>query len=389
MLAQGSLLNKQLPRRTAVALRQRGSSGKGQNRAGAERRNGAHGADLRSDWRGAGTDSSGGRRAAVLKRLVPGASAHRDRGLEPAAVRRVRCATGERGGRLDVAARARCRAARRLDAHCRQDGKADRHAAASLYSGVSDHLGLELPAGPARRETRVRRRQRFGGRCAHLATTAVVEVNRLYQSADRAANAAVDPSLAGAFDLAQAELGVSPGARPARPKHSILDPYFKRAAVDGMTDPYFLETLVVSDLLPFERSFVVAHEWSHLAGFADEGEANFVGWLTCIRGSPAAQYSAWLFLYRETIGALGMDDRRAVADQLAAGPREDLRAIAQRIQQHVSPALAAAGWQVYDRYLKANRVEAGTASYAEVVRLVLGTRFSTSWVPAMRRVPAG
>jgi len=218
-----------------------------------------------------------------------------------------------------------------------------------------------------------------------LATTAVGEVNRLYRSADRAPIAGVDPSLAGAFGLAQAELGVSHGARPARPKRSILDPYFKRAAVDGMTDPYFLETLVVSDLLPFERSFVVAHEWSHLAGFADEGEANFVGWLTCIHGSPAAQYSAWLFLYREASGALRTDDRRAVADQLAAGPREDLRAIAQRIQQHLSPALAAAGWQVYDRYLKANRVEAGTASYAEVVRLVLGTRFSPSWVPEMRR----
>jgi Protein of unknown function (DUF3810) len=222
-----------------------------------------------------------------------------------------------------------------------------------------------------------------------LATKAVVEVNRLHRSADRVVGAGVDPSLAGAFSRTQAELGISRTARPARPKRSILDLYFRRAAVDGMTDPYYLETLVVSDLLPFERSFVVAHEWSHLAGFADEGEANFVGWLTCLRGSPAAQYSAWLFLYREAIGTVRIDDRRAVADELAAGPREDLRAIAQRIQQHVSPALSAAGWQAYDRYLKANRVEAGTASYAEVVRLVLGTRFSTSWVPAMRRVPVG
>jgi len=51
-----------------------------------------------------------------------------------------------------------------------------------------------------------------------------------------------------------------------------------------MTDPYFLETLIASDLLPFERSFVAAHEWSHLAGIADEGEANLAGWLTCLRG---------------------------------------------------------------------------------------------------------
>jgi hypothetical protein len=31
-------------------------------------------------------------------------------------------------------------------------------------------------------------------------------------------------------------------------------------------------------------------------------------------------------------------------------------------------------WRVYDRYLKANRIEEGAASYAQVVRLLLGTR---------------
>ena len=261
-------------------------------------------------------------------------------------------------------------------------------AAAALYLAFLATWGLNYRRVPLADKLEFDADSVAPGAARELATMAVLEVNRLHRSADRAVGAGVDPSLAGAFSLTQAELGVSPAARPARPKRSILDPYFKRAAVDGMTDPYFLETLVVSDLLPFERSFVVAHEWSHLAGFADEGEANFVGWLTCIRGSPAAQYSAWLFLYREAIGTVRIDDRRAVADALTAGPREDLRAIAQRIEQHFSPALSAAGWQVYDRYLKANRVEAGTASYAEVVRLILGTRFSPSWVPAMRRVRA-
>ena len=36
--------------------------------------------------------------------------------------------------------------------------------------------------------------------------------------------------------------------------------------------------------------------------------------------------------------------------------------------------MSAAGWRVYDSYLKANRVAAGAASYDEVIRLVLGTR---------------
>jgi hypothetical protein len=156
----------------------------------------------------------------------------------------------------------------------------------------------------------------------------------------------------------------------------MLDLYFRRAGVDGMTDPFFLETLIASDLLPFERPFIVAHEWSHLAGIADEGEANFVGWLACLRASPAAQYSGWLFLYAELAQAASERDRRDVAARLGPGPRADLRAIRERILRHVSPRVSAAGWRVYDSYLKANRVEAGAASYEEVVRLVVGARLA-------------
>jgi hypothetical protein len=141
-----------------------------------------------------------------------------------------------------------------------------------------------------------------------------------------------------------------------------------------MTNPFFLETLVAGGLLPVEQPLVIAHEWSHLAGLADEGEANFLGWLTCMRGSPAARYSGWLFLYRELVAALPASDRAETADALAPGPRRDLSAVAERMRREVHPALSAAGWRVYDTYLKAHHVEAGTASYGQVVQLVLGTR---------------
>ena len=151
-----------------------------------------------------------------------------------------------------------------------------------------------------------------------------------------------------------------------------------------MTDPYFLETLVSADLLAVERPFVVAHEWSHLAGFADESEANFVGWLMCLRGSASDQYSGWLFLYTQLSRAVDLRPPADLEARLHDGPREDLRAIARRVERHISPRLAAAGWRVYDQYLKANRVERGAASYAEVVRLVLGVRFSPAGVPLRR-----
>ena len=180
--------------------------------------------------------------------------------------------------------------------------------------------------------------------------------------------------LANGFGAAIKELGVTSTTVPGRPKRTILDVYFRAAGVAGMTDPFFLETLVQSDLLPVERPFVIAHEWGHLAGFADEGEANFAGWLACLRGGAAAQYSGWLFLFGELMNSVSHEDRVVLIGRLASGPRSDLRAIAARQARDLKPQVSEAGWRVYDHYLKANRVSSGAASYAQVVRLVLGTR---------------
>jgi len=78
---------------------------------------------------------------------------------------------------------------------------------------------------------------------------------------------------------------------PGRLKHSLLGPYFRWTGVDGMVNPFGLEVIANPDLLPFERPMTIAHEWGHLAGLANEGEANLAGWLTCMRGSIADQYS--------------------------------------------------------------------------------------------------
>jgi hypothetical protein len=222
---------------------------------------------------------------------------------------------------------------------------------------------------------------------AQLARDAVARVNALHAVAHQEGwpdIGRVDPRLAAAFARARQELALRAGTRPARPKRTSLDPYLRRAGVAGMTDPYFLETFIATDLLPFERPAVIAHEWSHLAGVADEGDANFVAWITCLRGTPAHQYSGWLSLYGDVAVALGPVALRDVSATLAEGPRADLRAVRQRVERQVNPIVAAAGWRVYDRYLKANQVEEGTASYAQVVQLILGTRFGDGWTPVLR-----
>ena len=216
-----------------------------------------------------------------------------------------------------------------------------------------------------------------------MATEAIDRLNGIHDPA-HATGWESSATLAYSFDRVQRALGAAKTAVPARPKQTLLSPFFRMAGVEGMTDPYFLETLIESDLLPFERPMVIAHEWGHLAGFADESEASFVGWLTCLHSSVADQYSGWLFLFEELAPVVRQRDRADLLHRMAAGPVADLRAVNDRRQRHINRAVAGASGRVYDRYLKANRVESGIESYDEVVRLALGVRFGPDWTPELR-----
>jgi hypothetical protein len=213
-----------------------------------------------------------------------------------------------------------------------------------------------------------------------LGDLAVGHVNTLYarrESVDEGAE------LRSAFARAQTRLGQDRGAVPGVPKKSLLHLYFRRAAIDGMTDPLFLEVIVNPDVLPMESPFVVAHEWAHLAGYAAEDEANFVAWLTCTEASPAAfAYSGWLVMYEHVASVLGRSDREALAEMLGEGPRQDLRAMAARYEAS-TPLVRNAARDVYDGYLRANRVREGIASYTGVVRLLLGAGVAEGRVPRL------
>src|SRR6187402_1166723 len=88
-----------------------------------------------------------------------------------------------------------------------------------------------------------------------LLTRSVEQLNVLSDDAHRQIwtdRSTYDPSLAAAFVAAQAQVAGSGRIVPARPKSTLLDLYFRRASVAGMTDPYFLETMLASDLLLVE-----------------------------------------------------------------------------------------------------------------------------------------
>lgn len=224
-----------------------------------------------------------------------------------------------------------------------------------------------------------------------LGLTAVGEMNTLYSAAHEQQFAGAewqDAALRGAFADVEHALSDAPPIEPGRLKQSVLGPYFRWSGVDGMVNPFGLEVIANPDLLPFERPFVAAHEWGHLAGYANEAEANLIGWLTCVRALPAHQYSGWMFLYWQIDGELNAQDRSRLNAALAEGPRRDIGAIVARLRRGEIRILQRASWQVYDKYLKANRVESGVRSYSEVVTLLLRARFEPGWVPVRRPAPA-
>jgi hypothetical protein len=220
-----------------------------------------------------------------------------------------------------------------------------------------------------------------------LGSQAVEQLNALYADAHRDIEAVPwqDDRLRSAFDRVQGFLSDAPRAVPGRLKPTIYGPYFRWTGVDGMVNPFALEVMANPDLLPIEQPFVAAHEWAHLAGFADESEANFVGWLTCLQAGPAARYSGWMFLYWQLSGELRPQDRERLAAALAGGPRRDIAAISERLRRGRWPLLQRSSWMVYDQYLKANRVEAGIRSYGLVVTLILRARFEDDWRPVRAR----
>jgi hypothetical protein len=218
---------------------------------------------------------------------------------------------------------------------------------------------------------------------ARLSASRLNALHRIAHARPWPALDALPASMGPAFESAQRAASLDRRAIPGRPKRTLLKPYFVRAGIDGMTDPFFLEVLVNDTVLPFERHSIVAHEWAHLAGFAHEAEAGFLGWLTTMSGDEQAQYSGWLTVYAYAAGAVSDERQARLGFLLEAGPTEDLRAIERRVAE-AAPRVREAARAAYDQFLRANRVESGVRSYGELVTLIAGSRLDLGGRPVPR-----
>lgn len=164
------------------------------------------------------------------------------------------------------------------------------------------------------------------------------------------------------------------------PKPTIGDPFMAMSGTSGFINPLTLNVQLAGDLLWFERPFSLAHEWSHVAAYAREDEANYLAIVTCLRSpDPVAQYSGWLelFLYLPPL------DRYAKKTFVPL-VWEDFAALRERNKRRVNLTVARFSWKTYNVYLKSKRIASGVQNYNEVTRLYLGIPLDAQGLPVAR-----
>lgn len=185
-----------------------------------------------------------------------------------------------------------------------------------------------------------------------------------------------------AYEPVVARLGDRWDVAVSVPKTTLLQPYYEAAGIGGQYQPFGFETLLNASFLEVERPRALAHEWAHVGGFTDEGDANFIGTLACLRSNdPLIRYSGAFWTY----GELPASERA----KLRLDPRviADFEASRERFLRHYKPQIFAVQWNLYDRFLRANHVAGGVASYGYFLRLLVGTPLDATGLPMVRSGP--
>ncbi|HLQ78994.1 MAG TPA: DUF3810 family protein [Terriglobia bacterium] len=153
----------------------------------------------------------------------------------------------------------------------------------------------------------------------------------------------------------------------SRIKHSYLaDWWFRMAGVDGVFNPFGHEPILAGGIPSFELPFLMAHELAHVQGIADEGDANFIAFLSTVESNdPGFQYSGAFEMWLHLHGPVRLLD---------PGPRRDLQTYYARLKSQQVPQVSQLQSAILDSHLRANGVREGLASYSRFVTLAIATR---------------
>lgn len=144
--------------------------------------------------------------------------------------------------------------------------------------------------------------------------------------------------------------------------------------LSGVYSPFTVEANYNSGMTDYNIPFTACHELSHLRGFMQEQEANFIGYLACMESGEADfNYSGSLLGWIYCMNVLRKVDPEAwkeVRQMLAPEAEVDLQANSKYWTRYDGKVAEVAD-MVNDSYLKANGQSDGVKSYDRMVDLMV------------------
>ncbi|MDO4313684.1 MAG: DUF3810 domain-containing protein [Eubacteriales bacterium] len=145
-------------------------------------------------------------------------------------------------------------------------------------------------------------------------------------------------------------------------------------SLSGIYAPFTVEANYNKDMTDYNIPFTACHELSHLRGFMQEEEANFIAYLACMESdSEIFRYSGSMLGWIKCMNVLYKEDLDAwkeVREKLSEDVLPDLQANS-RFWASYDGAVAEVSEKINDNYLKANGQPDGVKSYDRMVDLLV------------------
>ena len=179
-----------------------------------------------------------------------------------------------------------------------------------------------------------------------------------------------------AFAALPPSAGLSAPRQWQHPKRLLFNGLYSSVGVMGFVGPFFCETQLNNDLMPAQFHFVYVHEYSHLLGVSSEDEANFWAYTICTRSDePVLRYAGYYgllpYVLANAFRVLPEEDYRQFVSTINPEIIADYNAQREYWNSRYSKSLGRLQSAVYDAFLKGNKVSSGTASYLEVIDMII------------------
>ena len=158
------------------------------------------------------------------------------------------------------------------------------------------------------------------------------------------------------------------------PKPVCVSEILSYQNLSGVYSPFTIEANYNGDMQDYNIPFTACHELSHLRGFMQEQEANFIAFLACSGSEEEAfAYSGYLMGWILCMNVLYRADYDAweeVRSQLPQEAEQDLK-LNREFWAEYDGRIAEVSNRVNDTYLKANGQSDGVKSYNRMVDLIV------------------